>query len=179
VAHTGEVSTATDPDVIEVDGVPRRTTRLVAAVAAVVLVAGLVAWAEGVRRAPDEAAALTSCADDALVAVERAELRLATMANYVGPSIGSVSDEVDTRLRGMIAAQAPAAREPVDDALAACRAVEVWPLNSEHREARDAFVAFVAAEQQRLRALEREGRGYYTGYDRVRSLRDEAEALLP
>jgi hypothetical protein len=173
------VSTSTGPDVLEVDGVPRRTTRLLVAVVVVVLVAGLAAWAEGVRRAPREAAAITSCADDAVAAVERAELRLATMANYVGPSIGAISDEVDDRLRRMIASQAPAARGPVDDALAACRAVEVWPLNREHREARDAFAAFLTAEQQRLRALEQEGRGYYTGYDRVRSLREEAEAVLP
>jgi hypothetical protein len=166
-----------EPDVLEGGAIPRRTGRALGLLLALVLVAGLAAWAEGARRSPDERAAIDECATLAKNAVGRAESWLGAMASYVGPVRGTTTAEIDAGLMRMIAEQAPDARAPVDAALRTCRAVEVWPLNAEHRDARDAHVDLLAAEQRRLRAIEDDGRRYYTGFEEVDDLLTEAAAL--
>lgn len=178
-AHTGGVTTTPDPDVLEVDGAPRRTTRVLGIVVALVLVAGLAAWAEGVRRTPGERRAIDECATGAVDAVERAERRLGAMSSYVRPAFGNAPAEVDAGLLRLVAGQVPEAAPAVDQALAGCRDVDLWRFNTRHHEARDAWVAYLVAEQRRLRSIGRDGASYFSGFGVVSARRQEAEALWP
>ena len=87
--------------------------------------------------------------------------------------------EVDAGLMRLVAGQVPEASPAVDAALAECRAVDVWRFNGDHRAARDAWIAYVAAEQRRLRAIADDGGSYFTGFEPVGAQRDEAESLWP
>ncbi len=163
-------------DVLDAGAPPSRWWRILGALAVVTLVLGLAAVAEGARRAPAERRAIDRCAEAATSAVDRAERRLALMVTYVTPALGASTPDVDAGLRRLVAAEAPAARAPVDQALGTCRGIDVWWLNAEHRGALVAYDALLVAQQERLRGVARGG-GFYDDYAEVRALRAEAEQL--
>jgi uncharacterized protein HemX len=172
-------STDPSPEVLERAGTTGRRHRLTAVALVAILGLGLVALAEGARRAPAEEVALERCAERATSAVERAERRLSAMARYIAPQLGMATADLDAQLLQLVARQAPAARTSVDRSLRACRGVDVWPLNRDHRRVRAAYVDLLVAEQSRLQRIARDGRAFYDGYPQVRSLRDEALSLTP
>lgn len=178
-AHTEGVSTTSEAEVLEADAQPSRSLRAVGAVVVVAIAVGVALWAEGVRRADGERRAIDACAASATDAVDRAERRLAAMASYVRPAFGNAPAEVDAGLLRLVADQAPVGAPAVDRALAECRAIDVWRFNADHREAREAWVAYAAAEQRRLQAITDDGAGYFTGFEAVSGRRDEAEELWP
>lgn len=168
-----------EPEVLEADAPTSRSLRVVGVLVVAAIVVGAAFWAEGVRRGGGERRAIDACAAQATEAVERAERRLSSMASYVRPAFGSAPAEVDAGLMRLVAGQVPEAQPAVEEALAECRAIEVWRFNADHREARDAWVAYVAAEQRRLQAIADDGGSYFTGFEAVSGRREEAEALWP
>lgn len=168
-----------EPEVLEADAPASRSLRVLGLVVVAALLAGLALWAEGVRRGEGERRAIDACAAGATEAVDRAERRLASMASYVRPAFGTAPAEVDAGLMRLVAGQVPEASPAVDAALAECRAVDVWRFNGDHRAARDAWIAYVAAEQRRLRAIADDGSSYFTGFEPVGARREEAESLWP
>ena len=81
-------------------------------------------------------------------------------------------------MRGLLSRAADKVVETVEEALAGCRSVEVWPFNRSHDEVRDAYVAYLLAERRRLHAIVDDGSAYDQGYAEVQRLADTAEALL-
>lgn len=156
-------------------GRPGRGAAIVVALLAVV---GLVLWAGDGLRAPEERRALSRCAGEAGHAVERAEERLAAMASYIAPGLGTVSSSRDASLLAMIEEQAAGLDGPVEAALRTCRDVELWPVSGTRREARAAYVALLKAERDRLRRISHDGSAFFTGYDEVKVLAEEAAARL-
>lgn len=178
--HTGRVTTEIgEPEVLEADARASRSLRVLGVLVLVAVVVGIALWAEGVRRGEGERRAIDACAHAATDAVDGAERRIASMANYVRPAFGTAPAEVDAGLMRMVADQAPPGAAAVDRALAECRAIDVWRFNADHQQARDAWIAFAAAEQRRLRAIADDGGSYFTGFEAVSGRRAEAEALWP
>ncbi|GAA1478012.1 hypothetical protein GCM10009623_24580 [Nocardioides aestuarii] len=168
-----------EPEVLESDAPAGRSLRILGVLLLAAVVVGAALWAEGTRRAGSERRAIDACAAGATESVARAERRLASMASYVRPAFGTAPAEVEAGLMRLVSGQVPEASGAVDQALADCRAIDVWRFNTSHREARDAWIAFAAAEQRRLRAIAAEGSRYFTGFEAVSGRREEAEALWP
>lgn len=168
-----------EPEILGADVRPSRVLPVIGVLTAVALVVSGVVWVEGQRRGAEERRAIDHCARSATTAVERAERRLGAMASYVRPAFGTAPAEVDAGLMRLVAGQAPIASPAVDEALATCRDVDVWRFNSDHREARSAWIAFLVAERQRLTAVAADGGNYFTGFEKVSALREEATALSP
>lgn len=168
-----------EPEVLEADVPASRSLRVVGVLVVVTVVVGLALWAEGVRRSEGERRAIDACARAATDAVDQAERWLAAMASYVRPAFGTAPAEVDAGLLRLVADRAPAGAPAVDRALADCRAIDVWRFNADHRQAQDAWIAFAAAEQRRLRAIADDGGSYFTGFEAVSGRRQEAESLWP
>jgi hypothetical protein len=140
-----------------------------------VLAAG---WAEGRRRAPGERSELVACAARADETTAAAERRLATTVTYLAPALGSHDDELHRSMLGLVSRTAGDVVGPVEEALARCREVGLWPFNRSHAAARDALVAWLTAERDRLRAVVRDGSAFDEGYAEVRRLADRAAAAL-
>lgn len=170
---------APEPDVLDSDTPPSRAGRFLLALVALALLTGALFWAEGLRRADAERDAVRRCGDGAAEAVGDAERRLALMAAYVSPVIGSTTTDVDTDLRQMIGDQAPLALPPVEAALETCQDLTIWPLHDETREARDGWVALLEAERARLQQLAEDGSGFASGFDEIKDLQEQAEAAQP
>jgi hypothetical protein len=156
--------------------VVRRRALVVATV--VLLVAAGTGWAEGVRRAPAERAELTACRSAGDAAASEAEQRLSATASYVTPALGSESPDLRRSMLGLISEEAATRLPPVEAALRRCRDVRVWPTNRQRVQARDAYVAFLAAQADRLRAVAENGATVFEGYDEVRRLEAEAAAAF-
>jgi hypothetical protein len=150
---------------------------VVASVVVLVLVA-TGAWAEGHRRAPSERSALTACAERADAATSHAERQVAATASYIAPAFVTAEPGLRESMRGLLSRAADKVVEPVEEALAGCRSVELWPFNRSHDEVRDAYVAYLEAERDRLQAIVDEGSAFYQGYAEVQRLADAAEARL-
>lgn len=158
---------------------PSRALRiLVVALVAATLLGATAVWVSGRYRAAEETAALDRCATRADEAARLAESRLGAMVRYVLPALGTVSQELDADLYGLIRRQAVGLDQPVAEALDRCRAVELWPASLDRERARAAYVAFLGAELARLRAVSGDGRAYYEDYDEVSRLRQEAQDAL-
>lgn len=143
----------------------------------VLVTAGI--WAEGRQRAPVERSALTACATLADHVTSRAERQVAATASYVAPALGSAEPALRASMVGLVSRAARQVVGPVEEALAECRSVDVWPFNRSHDEARDAYVAYLVAERDRLRAIGRDGSAFDRGYAEVRRLADEAAGIEP
>lgn len=150
----------------------------VVALVVVLVMVAVGGWAEGRRRAPAERSALTACADRAHAVTSRAEVQVATTSSYVAPGFVTAEPGLRESLRGLLSRSAAEVVEPVEDALAGCRSVELWPFNRSHHDARDAHVAFLVAERDRLLAIVRDGSAFDQGYAEVQRLADEARASL-
>jgi hypothetical protein len=150
----------------------------VVALVVVLVVVAVGGWAEGRRRAPAEWTALTACATRADEVTSRAESQVAATTSYVAPAFVRAEPALRESMRRLVSRTAGRAVEPVEEALAGCRAVEVWPFNRAHHEARDAQVAYLVAERDRLLAIVRDGAAFYNGYDEIQRLADEARASL-
>lgn len=168
-----------EPEVLGTDAPPSRVLPALGVLIVLALVASGVVWVEGERRGAAERGAIDACARAATTAVDSAERRLGAMASYVRPAFGTAPAEVDAGLMRLVAGQAPIASPAVDAALTTCREVDVWRFNSDHREARSAWIAFLVAEQRRLRAIAENGGSYFTGFEAVSARRQEAEQLWP
>ena len=79
----------------------------------------------------------------------------------------------------LIAGDAPEGQLIVGEAMRVCREVDIWWLHDQLRDARDAQVALLEAEDQRLAAVATDGRAYFSGWEEVRELRAEAARLRP
>jgi hypothetical protein len=132
-------------------------------------------WAEGRRRAPAERSALSACAVGADRAAVHAERQVATTASYVAPALASADASLRDSMLGLVSRSAELVVDRVEEALATCRSVEVWPFNRSHDETRDAYVAYLVAERDRLRLIARDGAAFHRGYAEVRRLAAAAE----
>ena len=150
---------------------------MVALVVALLVVA-VGGWAEGRRRAPDERAALTACAARADAATSHAERQVAATASYIAPAFVNANPGLSESMRGLLSRAAANVVEPIEEALARCRSVELWPFNRPHDETRDAYVTYLVAERDRLHAIVDDGSAYGQGYAEVQRLADTARARL-
>jgi hypothetical protein len=150
----------------------------VVALVAVLVVVSVGAWAEGRRRAPAERSALTACAARADAVTSRAESLVAATSSYVAPVYVQADSAQRESMRGLISRAAAHVVEPVEEALAACRSVEVWPFNRSHFEARGAYVTYLVAERDRLHEIVRDGSAFEHGYAQVQRLAAAADATL-
>jgi hypothetical protein len=154
----------------------RRPTWSVAVLLVAVLAASLV-WLEGARRAPAERAALGECTARAEQVVRDAEERLARMATFVSPRLGSPSSALQATLLGLVAREAEGALPSIEQALRRCQDLDVWPLARERGGVRAAYAAWLRAEQQRLRRVAADGAQFYATYAEVAALGREAARL--
>jgi hypothetical protein len=150
----------------------------VVALVVVLVVVAVGGWAEGRRRAPAERSALTACAARADAVTARAESEVAATTSYVAPAFVTAEPVLRESMRRLVSRTAAQAVEPVEEALDGCRSVEVWAFNRSHHEARDAQVAYLRAERDRLLAIVRDGAAFDNGYGEVQRLADEASARL-
>lgn len=155
--------------------------RLRLAVLLLVLVvagAGVAVVVVGDRREPDERAALRTCADDLLAAVEDAERRVSAMVSYIAPSVSSSSVSTYEGLYVRVSEQADAALPNVEAARELCAAVAVWWTNRNHRAARDALLLLADVSRDRLERIGQDGSTYVDGYERLVAVREDAESRL-
>jgi hypothetical protein len=145
----------------------------------VLVVVAVGGWAEGRRRAPAERSALTACAARADAVTSRAEEQVAATASYVAPAFVTAEPGLRESMRGLLSRSAARVVEPVEQGLAGCRDVELWPFNRSNHDARDAYVTYLEAERDRLLAIVRDGSAFDQGYGEVQELADEARAGLP
>jgi hypothetical protein len=149
---------------------------VILAVVLVLVVAAV--WAEGRRRAPSERAALAACADRAERTVTQVERRLGATVTYLGPALGSFNDELRASMRGVVSRTAGDLVGSVEEALAQCLDVGIWPFHRANADVKEAHVAWLTAERDRLRAIAEEDAAFDDGYDEVRQLGREAAATL-
>ena len=107
-----------------------------------------------------------------------AESQVAATTSYVAPAFVTAEPVLRESMRRLVSRTANRAVEPVEEALDGCRSVEVWPFNRSHHAARDAQVAYLRAERDRLLAIGRNGAAFDNGYGEIQRLADQAEASL-
>lgn len=128
-------------------------TRLVALLAAGLLLVGLVlAWADQRVRTREDRA-LAACGETAYAAAVRADQVLGSMAEYIRPSLAERSGLWD-----LMSGAAERARPTIDAALATCRDVDVLGLHRAHVRERAAYVDYLTARAARLEAIVADGR---------------------
>jgi hypothetical protein len=150
----------------------------VVALVAVLVVASAGAWAEGRRRAPAERSALTACAARADAVTSRAESQVAATSSYVAPVYVLADSARRESMRALVSRAAAGVVAPVEEALATCRSVEVWPFNRSHFDVRGAYVTYLVAERDRLEEIVRDGSAFEHGYAGIQRLAAAAEARL-
>ena len=157
----------------------RRQRALLAGAVALVVLLGAAAWFADRQHRPREFADLARCVASAEGSWAAADARIAAMASYVRPSVGtSPSAEVDRALYRLIADQAAVAVPPVRAALASCRDVAVLPVDGDLRAARSAYLAALGGEVDHLDATVADGSNAFAGTERLVELRARARSAL-
>lgn len=153
-----------DPTVREVvvhDGPLWHPPRWVWWALAVVVVVGTVGWYADHRVVAHERAALSVCEHRIHAATVNADLRLNSMADYIRPSLGSVSGARQHLLADLMARPARRVLPGVLAADRVCRGVSVRPWHVTLTAQRDALTAYSGALAARLQLVARSGRVYY------------------
>jgi hypothetical protein len=153
----------------------RRRRWLLWVVTMVLLVAGGSYWVLDGQRRDGERLALTRCVEDARGAVERAERGLNTFYRYIAPAVDPLRVESPAGIYVLLSRDAVKSRPLVQRSLARCRSVDVWWLHADLRRARNAYVALLYAELDRLERVIYDGMAYLGGSEAIRRLSDEAE----
>jgi hypothetical protein len=172
---------ASDPapaEVLEMDGGPglsARGRRILVVVAAVLCVAGLVAWRVDARSRDRDERAVATCGDAALRADVRASELVGYMVHEVDPVLWKIPE--GPRRDGiveLVAGAADRALPGVRRALTLCRSTHVaWPHRTlVHR--RDSYVDYLAARVRRLEEVAANGHSYYHDQPQLAALRDQA-----
>ena len=97
---------------------------------------------------------------------------------YLGTALGSFNDELRASMRGVVSRTAGDLVGSVEEALAQCLDVGIWPFHRANADVKEAHVAWLTAERDRLRAIAEEDAAFDDGYDEVRQLGREAAATL-
>ena len=169
------------PDLVESS--PRRLTlrqrRWVAAIAVVVLLLAAVAWYADGRRRLSEFDRLADCVATGESARVDADARVAGMSSYVRPSLGvSPNPDVDQQLYRLVARQAVVGAPEVQRALRTCRQVSLLPFHSALKSARNAYLAYLAAEAAQLSSIAGDGSHAFDDTDELVSLHTQALTAL-
>jgi hypothetical protein len=142
------------------------------------VVVGLAAWRVDARVRDREAAAVAACARAGQSDVVDAHHRLSAMYGYVSPTLESaIEPALRAALLRLLATTADGVREPVRADAAACGAVRVWLWHRPQRDARTAWVIYVAAEADQLDAVAASG-GAYTRLPTLAPLLTQARDRL-
>ncbi len=135
-----------------------------------VLLAG--GWAVDARLRGPEREALADCAESAEQSSSAAQRRLAFMSDYVSPALYAVP--AGPRRDGLYVLVAGAARDTrpaVQRALATCRDTDVAWFHRALRREREGYVAYLAAEADRLAGVSADGSAYYRDTPDLSALR--------
>ncbi|MGZ4458116.1 MAG: hypothetical protein ACXVW9_03290 [Nocardioidaceae bacterium] len=155
---------------------PVRTRRWVLLAVAAALVVSALLLDHRLRN--HERVALHRCATTGLAVVAIAERRLSDISDYVrsalrdGPPQG-VQIGLYSLVEQTAARQAPRVRRVLRD----CRAVHVTRLHLSPHAARDAYVAYFAAELTRLESVAESGAHAFDSTRTLRAMRDRAARL--
>jgi hypothetical protein len=153
--------------------------RVSAALVAVLLVLGVLAWLVDGHRRTQEDHDLAACRAALASTAQGAGERMGAMAEYLRPTLSTVRGAKARALADLMRAPARHAIPPLRAARGSCRKVEVWPWHAATASTRRATLAYADALLDRLDRVSASGAVWFEPGDRVDRLRARAGLSPP